>query len=279
MNSDGTVSLIDGSMDIGGSRASLAMQLAETLGLTMDDVNAHIVDTDSVGWTGVTGGSRTTFATGWVAYDLGEEIKKQVTARAARMWDVVLDQVTYEDGKITGPDDAEGKPRSMTFKEIAKQLQRTGGLIAVSATSRRNTQGAAFAGHIVDLKVDRETGKVTILRYTAIQDVGRAIHPSYVEGQIQGGAVQGIGLALNEEYYYDQGPPGKQQPAGLPHAHALSGEGPRPARSYSSTGVGQVVIGMRVVAEVNVVMPQVTIARPVPYRTGEACTGARTSRS
>lgn len=203
VNSDGTVSLILGSVDIGGSRASLAMQLAETLGLGIDDVNAHIVDTDSVGWTGVTGGSRTTFAGGWVAYDLGEEIKKQVTARAARMWEVEADQVAYEDGVITGPADADGKPRSMTFKEIAKQLQRTGGLIAVSATSRRNTQGAAYAGHIVDLQVDRETGKVTILRYTAIQDVGTAIHPSYVEGQIQGGVAQGVGMALNEEYFYD----------------------------------------------------------------------------
>lgn len=203
VNSDGTVSLILGSMDIGGSRASLAMQLAETLGLSMEEVNAHIVDTDSVGWTGVTGGSRTTFAGGWVAYDLGEEIKRQVVERAAKMWNVEAGQVSYADGVITGPNDDDGKPRSMTFKEIAKQLQRTGGLIAVSATSRRNTQGAAFAGHIVDLKVDRETGKVTILRYTAIQDVGTAIHPSYVEGQIQGGAAQGVGMALNEEYFYD----------------------------------------------------------------------------
>src|SRR3546814_7323773 len=99
------------------------MQLAETLGLTLDEVNPHIADTDSVGWTGVTGGSRTTFAGGWVAYDLGEEIKKRVTERAARMWDIPVDQVSYADGTITGPADAEGKPRAMTFKQIAKQLQ------------------------------------------------------------------------------------------------------------------------------------------------------------
>src|SRR5690606_17566507 len=108
VNSDGTVSLILGSIDIGGSRAALAMQLAETLGLEMEDVNAHIVDTDSVGWTGVTGGSRTTFAGGWVAYDLGEEIKKRVVERAARMWEVEVDQVSYADGILTGPADAEG---------------------------------------------------------------------------------------------------------------------------------------------------------------------------
>src|SRR5690606_6127191 len=79
----------------------------------------------------------------------------------------------------------------------------TGGRIAVSASSSHNTAGPAYGGHIVDVHVDRETGKVTILRYTAVQDVGTAIHPSYVEGQIQGGVAQGIGMALNEEYVFN----------------------------------------------------------------------------
>jgi CO/xanthine dehydrogenase Mo-binding subunit len=151
----------------------------------------------------VTGGSRTTFAGGWVAYDLGEEIKRQLVQRAARIWSVPVEDVRYEEGGVSGPPAADGAPRRYSFQEIAGNLQRSGGLIAVSATSRRNTQGAAYAGHIVDVHVDRETGKVSILRYTAIQDVGTAIHPAYVEGQIQGGAVQGIGMALNEEYFYD----------------------------------------------------------------------------
>ena len=200
---DGTVGLILGSTDIGGTRASLAMQLAETLGLTLEDIKPHVVDTDSVGYTAVTGGSRTTFAGGWVAYDLGEEIKRQLVQRAARLWSVPVEDVRYEEGGVSGPPAEDGAPRRYTFQEIAGNLQRSGGLIAVSATSRRNTQGAAYAGHIVDVHVDRETGKVSILRYTAIQDVGTAIHPAYVEGQIQGGAVQGIGMALNEEYFYD----------------------------------------------------------------------------
>ncbi|MDP2328862.1 MAG: molybdopterin-dependent oxidoreductase, partial [Dehalococcoidia bacterium] len=200
---DGTVGLILGSTDIGGTRASLAMQLAETLGLTLEDIKPHVVDTDSVGYTAVTGGSRTTFAGGWVAYDLGEEIKRQLVQRAARIWSVPVEDVRYEEGGVSGPPAEDGAPRRYSFQEIAGNLQRSGGLIAVSATSRRNTQGAAYAGHIVDVHVDRETGKVSILRYTAIQDVGTAIHPAYVEGQIQGGAVQGIGMALNEEYFYD----------------------------------------------------------------------------
>ena len=203
VTADGRVSLNMGTVDIGGSRASHAMQLAEVLGLEMDDINAHIVDTDSTGYNGVTGGSRVTFQGGWVMHDLGMAIRQQLQERAAGLWDVAADAVTYDDGSVVGPDDADGQPRRMSFKEIASKLSNSGGMITVSATSKRNTQGPAFAGHIVDLQVDRDTGKVTILRYTAIQDVGTAIHPSYVEGQIQGGAVQGIGMALNEEYVYD----------------------------------------------------------------------------
>jgi len=252
VNQDGTVNLILGSTDIGGSRASLAMQLAESLGITMDDVKPQVVDTDSVGWTGVTGGSRTTFAGGWVAYDLGMEIRKQLVGRAARVWNIDATNVTYnDDGTITGPNDDEGKPRVFTFKGIADRLPRTGGHIAVSATSRRNTQGAAFAGHIVDLHVDRETGKVTILRYTAIQDVGTAIHPSYVEGQIQGGVAQGIGMALNEEYFYDD--EGHlinasfldyRMPVAndLPMIESVLVEVPNPGHPYGVRGVGEVPI-------------------------------------
>ena len=127
----------------------------------------------------------------------------------------------------------------------------TGGLITVSATSKRNTQGPAFAGHIVDLKVDRETGKVQILRYTAIQDVGTAIHPSYVEGQLQGGAVQGIGWALNEEYIYNKrgrlDNPGfldYRMPVAsdLPMIETVLVEVPNPTHPYGVRGVGEVPI-------------------------------------
>jgi xanthine dehydrogenase molybdenum-binding subunit len=248
---DGTVGLVLGSTDIGGTRASLAMQLAENLGLTMEDIKPQVVDTDTVGYTAVTGGSRTTFAGGWVAYDLGEDIKKRLVDRAARIWSVPVDQVRYEDGGVSGPAAEAGSARRLSFREIAGKLQGSGGLIAVSATSRRNTQGAAFAGHIVDVHVDRETGKVSILRYTAIQDVGTAIHPAYVEGQIQGGVVQGIGMALNEEYYYDD--EGHMLNASLldyripvandvPMIETVLVEVPNPGHPYGVRGVGEVPI-------------------------------------
>ncbi|MSQ40707.1 MAG: xanthine dehydrogenase family protein molybdopterin-binding subunit, partial [Dehalococcoidia bacterium] len=111
--------------------------------------------------------------------------------------------VEYSDAVLRRKGDA---GLSMTFKELAGKLSTTGGAIASSGQNRRSggAGGETFCLHIADVEVDPETGKVEILRFTAIHDVGQAIHPSYTEGQIQGGAVQGIGWALNEEYYYNQ---------------------------------------------------------------------------
>ncbi len=245
VQADGRVSLIMGTMDIGGSRASMAMMLAEDLGLTMEDINAHVVDTDSVGWNATTGGSRVTFQGGWVTRDLADQIKDQMGKRVAAIWDVSADDVRFEDGSFVS------SKGTMSFKELAGKLAGTGGLITVSATSKRNTQGAAFAGHIVDLHVDRDTGKVQILRYTAVQDVGTAIHPSYVEGQIQGGAVQGIGMALHEEYVYDdQGH--MRNPSFLDYRMPVANdlpmidvemvEVPNPGHPFGVRGVGEVPI-------------------------------------
>jgi CO/xanthine dehydrogenase Mo-binding subunit len=111
--------------------------------------------------------------------------------------------------------------------------------------------GPAFATHIVDVEVDPETGKVTILRYTAVQDVGRAIHPSYVEGQLQGGVAQGVGWALNEEYFYNQN--GQLMNASLldyrmptaldlPMIDTVMVEVPNPLHPFGVRGVGEVPI-------------------------------------
>ncbi len=252
VNADGSVNLVLGSVDIGGSRPALAMQLAETLGITAEDVWPRVVDTDSVGFTFFTAGSRTAFAGGWAAYELGLEIRRQMVSRAARIWECEEDEVTYEDdGVLHGPKDAEGKDRQMTFKEMAGQLNRTGGIIDVSVNINKSSVGPAFAGHIADVEVDRDTGKVQVTRYTATQDVGTAIHPSYVEGQIQGGVAQGIGMALTEEYHFD--PEGRMQNStyldyrmptalDLPMIETILIEVPNPGHPYGVRGVGEVCI-------------------------------------
>ena len=200
VNADGTVSLVEGSPDIGGSRAAMAMQVAEVLGIAAEDVNPSIGDTDSIGYSSGAGGSGVTFKTGTASVEAAQDIRGQMVERAARVWGVDAEEVEYQGGAISHKSDPELR---ITFKELAGMLNATGGPVVGRATSNPTGVGNAFAVHVVDVEVDPETGKVEVLRFTALQDVGKAIHPSYVEGQIQGGAVQGIGWALNEEYYLD----------------------------------------------------------------------------
>ena len=200
VNPDGTISLVEGSPDIGGSRAAMAMHLAEVLGIPATDIKPSIADTDSIGYSSGAGGSGVTFKMGTAVYRAAEDVRQQLIERAARIWDVTPDDVEYEDGELHHKEDPELR---MTLKQIARRLNGTGGPIVGRATANPAGVGNAFALNIVDVEVDPETGKVDILRCTAIQDAGKAIHPSYVEGQIQGGLVQGIGWALNEEYFVD----------------------------------------------------------------------------
>ena len=198
VNPDGTVTLTEGSPDIGGTRASVSQQLAETLGIPVEDVRPQIGDTDSIGFTSNTGGSSVTFKTGFAAYTAAQDVKQQMLARAARIWEVEPEDVLYEDGVLKHRADDQ---LQMTFRQLAARQVPTGGPIVGRGGVNPGGAGPCIGVHIVDVAVDEDTGKVDIVRYTAVQDAGKAIHPSYVEGQIQGGAVQGIGWALNEEYY------------------------------------------------------------------------------
>ena len=264
VNGDGTVNLTEGSTDIGGSRASIAMQAAEVLGIPAEDVHPSVVDTDSIGYTFLTGGSRTTFATGWAAYEAAQSVKRQMIERAATIWDVDVDSVQMEKGVISSATDPE---LSMTFKELAGQLAGTGGGISASESVNPQSFGGSFAGNIVDVEVDPETGKTDVTRFTAVQDVGKAIHPSYVEGQMQGGSVQGIGWALNEEYYMndDGGMDNStlldyRMPTSLdlPMIDTVIVEVANPGHPYGVRGVG----------EANIVPPTPAVANAIQGATG-----------
>jgi CO/xanthine dehydrogenase Mo-binding subunit len=242
---DGKVALVEGSPDIGGTRTSIAMQFAETLGIPVEDVHPAVADTDSVGYTDVTGGSRVTFSTGIAAVEAARDLERQLVSRAAELWNVPADKVSYAGGVMTAPG------HKATFKELVAELHETGEPLVGRGTSGKANQAGAFATHLVDVEVDPETGKVQILRYTAAQDVGTAIHPSYVEGQIQGGVGQGIGWALNEEYWYDDR--GSMRNAtfldyrlptcyDLPMIEPILVEVPDPSHPYGVRGVGEVPI-------------------------------------
>ena len=248
VHSDGTISLVEGSTDIGGTRASIAMQAAEVLGIPAEDVLPSVADTDSVGYTFLTGGSRTTFASGWAAYECAQDIKRQMIERAATIWEVSAADVDLVNGAFQHQSDSDLK---MTFKELAAQLNGSGGPISSQVSVDPRGAGGAFSTHIVDVEVDPETGKVDILRYTTVQDAGKAIHPSYVEGQMQGGVVQGIGWALNEEYFFN--PEGQMVNSSfldyrmpisldLPMIDTVIVEVANPGHPYGVRGVGEVPI-------------------------------------
>ncbi|HET6882469.1 MAG TPA: xanthine dehydrogenase family protein molybdopterin-binding subunit [Pirellulales bacterium] len=261
VNPDGTVTLMEGSTDIGGTRTSVAMQLAETLGIAAEDVKPQVGDTDSVGYTDVTGGSRVTFATGLAAYQCGLDIRRQMAERAAALWECEANEVKFEDGTFRR------NGESITFKQLAGRLNETGGPVLGRAAVDPEGPTNGFGVSIVDVEVDPDTGKTTILRYTALQDAGKAIHPSYVEGQMQGGTVQGIGWALNEEYFFDD--QGRMRNASyldyrmptaldLPMIDTVIVEVPNPAHPYGVRGVG----------ETPIVAPPAAVANAIYHATG-----------
>ncbi len=251
INEDGTVTLIVGTPDIGGTRASLCMMAAEELGIDMDRIRPVIADTSSLGYTFLTGGSRVTFASGMAVIDAARDVVTQLRERAAKIWEIPPDAVTWENGyaKPAGANAGEFEPMSLT--ELAKMAGKTGGPVVGHAQINAQGAGPSFGTHIVDVEVDKETGRVSVLRYTVLQDAGKAVHPSYVEGQYQGGAVQGIGWALNEEYVYDAD--GRLENPGfldyripvasdVPMIDTVIVEVPNPRHPYGVRGVGETPI-------------------------------------
>ncbi len=251
LSEDGTLNMMTGTPDIGGSRASLALMAAEMLGVEYEDVRPIIGDTSSLGYTFLTGGSRATFSSGMAVVQASEDIIKQACARAAKVWDIDEEAVEWDNGTVrpSGPNAGEFEP--MTLAQVAKHANKTGGPIVGHA--QINAQGAApsFGAHVVDVEVDKETGKVQVLRYTVLQDAGKAVHPDYVEGQFQGGAVQGIGWALNEEYIYND--KGQMENAGfldyripvcsdVPMIDTVIVEEPNPRHPFGVRGIGETPI-------------------------------------
>jgi CO/xanthine dehydrogenase Mo-binding subunit len=271
INEDGSVVLATGSMDVGGSRASMALMAAETLGVPYASVRSTVADTASIGYNHVTGGSRVTYATGLAVVEACNKIIEQLRLRASIMWDVDVKGVVWEDGFAKPADKSVGEFEPLSLKAIAAKRAVTGGPIVTEAAVNAGGQAPGFSTQFCDVEVDPETGAVKILRFVAAQDVGRAIHPKYCEGQIHGGVVQGIGWALNEEYIYDK--LGRLSNAGfldyripvasdLPMIEAILVEVPNPNHPYGVKGVG----------EANIVPPMAAIANAIQRATGKRLT-------
>ena len=251
LGEDGTIALVAGTPDIGGSRAALCLQAAETLGVDAERIRPLIGDTSTLGYTFLTGGSRTAFASGLAVIEASKDMIGQLCERAAKIWDIPVDAVEWNDGEARPAGANAGEFEPLSLADLAKVAGKTGGPITGRAQINAQGAGPSFGTHIVDVAVDRETGRVTIERYTVIQDAGKAVHPSYVEGQMQGGAVQGIGWALNEEYVYDR--QGRLQNPGfldyripvcsdVPMIDTVIVEVANPTHPYGVRGVGETPI-------------------------------------
>ncbi len=267
VNEDGTVTVTEGHPDIGGSRASMAMMVAEVLGVPFESVRPVVGDTTAIGFSASTGGSRVTFAGGMAVTQATEKIVEELKKRAAVMWDISPEAVEWKDGKAFPAGANAGGFEPLPLAELAAKSARTGGPISAEVQINAQGQGPGFTTHICDVEVDPETGHVKILRYTAIQDVGRAIHPSYVEGQMQGGVAQGVGWALSEEYIYDKD--GRLENPGfldyrvpvasdMPMIDTVMVEVPNPRHPFGARGVG----------EVPIVPPMAAVANAIADATG-----------
>jgi CO/xanthine dehydrogenase Mo-binding subunit len=248
---DGTVSLTVGTVDVGGSRASLSLIAAEELGVPYEHVRASIGDTASLGHNDTTEGSRGTFSSGMATIFAAREAVEVLKDRAAKMLEIPVESVEWDNGVAKAIGSEHGNLPTLTLKEIAAASPTTGGPIAGHHEVTADGAGVSFASHIVDVEVDPETGSTRVIRYTVVQDAGKAIHPTYVEGQFQGAAAQGIGWALNEEYIY--GDDGCLQNPGfldyrmpvcsdLPFIDTKILEIPNPNHPYGVRGVGETSI-------------------------------------
>jgi CO/xanthine dehydrogenase Mo-binding subunit len=251
LSEDGTAQISVGTPDIGGSRASMAQMAAEELGIPYENIRTTIADTATLGYNEVSHGSRVTYASGLATIQAARAAVKKLKGRAAAKWGIDEDAVVWEDGcaKPAGPNAGEFDP--LPIEKLTAKMGSTGGPIVGHYEATPEGAGVSFATHIVDAEVDKETGQTKVVRYTVIQDAGKAINPAYVEGQFQGGAAQGIGWALNEEYIY--GEDGRLQndlfldyripvASDLPMIDTVIVEVPNPGHPYGVRGVGETSI-------------------------------------
>ena len=201
---DGTINLHIGAVDLTGSSTSFAMLAADTFGVSVDKINIVFGDTTSAPYGGTTAGSRTTYSFAKAVTEAAEAARQQVLEIAAEELEAAVDDLDIVDGQIV----VKGSPSEpMSIGDIAAKTMQFGGAYApIQANGRvaMQTVSPGYNAQLVQVKVDEETGEVHIIKHVAAQDVGKALNPMAIEGQIMGGAVQGLGWALYEGMTYDE---------------------------------------------------------------------------
>ena len=265
---DGSVTLVLGAVDLSATRTSLAMVAAEALGLEREDVRVVVGDTDMVAYSGASAGDKITYVTSKAVIKASQDLLERLKARVAETFRVSPREVRYERKRFW----VDGAPdKTMTLAEVAGKTVRGEEAIMGYGSNSETFSTVAIAPnaavHVADVEVDPDTGQVRLLNYTTFQDVGCCVNPDQVEGQMQGGATQGIGWAMSEICAFDaqgvlQNPHllDYRIPTSLdvPSIHTNVLEFPSPDHPY----------GIRAVGQVPIVPPAAAIANAIYRATG-----------
>jgi CO/xanthine dehydrogenase Mo-binding subunit len=203
LDGDGQLTVVTGAVDMTGTETVFAAIAAEVLGLPTDRVRVVAADTDSAPYVGSSGGSKITYTVGRAVQRAAEQARDRLLRVASEELEIAPTDLEVVDGVVR----ARGAPeRSRTVEELARRALAWAGKyepIEGHGGSAQTSSAPSTAAHLAHVRVDRETGEVELVRYALAQDVGKAINPALVEGQMRGGAAQAIGWALFEELAYD----------------------------------------------------------------------------
>ena len=264
VQADGSISVVIGSVDLSGARTAFTQITADEFEIPAEIVHVEMGDTDTVGYTDGSGGSRVTYVTGAAVHNACRNALQVLRARAADTLDVTPEVVDYQEGVFTARDIPD---REVTLSELASASVRGAGVISVTGTASGMEPAPSFTAHIADVEVDEDTGKVQVLNYTVFEDVGKAINRDGVEGQIQGGVAQGIGWALHEAYIYDEA--GRMtNPSLLDYRMPTALDLPRIRTELIEVPASDGPYGVRGVGEVPIVPPAGTLANAIYDATG-----------
>jgi CO/xanthine dehydrogenase Mo-binding subunit len=248
LNPDGSLAVLTGQVDIAGTNISLAQIAASAYGVDTDLVRITTGDTDVAPMTGLSAGSKTIYTVGAAVLQAAEDARRQTFEIAAAELEASVHDLELVDGKVT----VRGMPdKGITLATIGKKgnlyMSKTPPVLG-KANPAFTQQAPGFAAQLARLEVDPDTGDVTIRDFVIVQDVGKAINPLGVEGQMQGGAVQSLGIALTEGLMFDDNGrltnPSlldyrKLTAADLPNLETIIVEVPAPAGPFGARGVGE----------------------------------------
>ncbi len=200
----GSITLVTGVTDVSGSRTSIAQIVAEEFDVPMEAVSLVVGDTDTAPWASPSVGSQTIYSLSQAVYRACQDAKDQLRHLAAAKFEVEDSEIEFADGRLKVKGDAE---QSIAIGSLARYSIsfRGAGPVVGRGSIGGLPPAPSVAVHAVDVEVDKETGKVKVLSYAVAQDVGLAVNPLSIEGQIQGAVTQGIGWALMEGYIFDKG--------------------------------------------------------------------------